>query len=75
MGNRHGRVVATHVTQPGYHAECESAVEMLASLLPSSRRRTLGADKGYDRAAFVAAVRGRLGMVMVLRFGELLRCW
>ncbi len=57
MDNRHGLVVATHVTQPGYHAECESAVEMLASLPPSSRRRTLGADKGYDRPAFVAAVR------------------
>ncbi len=58
MDNRHGLVVATHVTQPGYHAECESAVTMLGSLPPASRRRTLGADKGYDRVTFVEAVRG-----------------
>lgn len=57
MDNRHGLAVATHVTQPGYHAECEGAVAMLGSLPPSSRRRTLGADKGYDRDAFVEAVR------------------
>jgi transposase len=57
MDNRHGLVVATHVTQPGYHAECEGAITMLSSLPPTTRRRTLGADKGYDRAPFVAALR------------------
>ncbi len=57
MDNRHGLIVATQVTQPGYHAECDSAVTMLSSLPPTARRRTLGADKGYDRITFVEAVR------------------
>ena len=57
MDNRHGLAVATHVTQPGYDAECAAAVTMLGSLPPSGRRRTLGADKGYDRSPFVDAVR------------------
>lgn len=57
MDNRHGLIVATHVTQPGYHAECDAAVELLGTLPPCSGRRTLGADKGYDQAVFIAAVR------------------
>jgi len=57
MDNRHGLVVATHVNQPAYEAECEAAVEMLATLPPGERRRTLGADKGYDHDDFVRAVR------------------
>ncbi len=57
IDNRHGLVVGAHVTQPGYDAECGSALEMLASLPPSSRRRTLAADKGYDHDEFVIALR------------------
>jgi transposase len=57
LDNRAGLVVGTDVTQPAYDAECVSAVTMLGSLPPSSRRRTLGADKGYDRHGFVTAVR------------------
>ena len=57
MDNRHGLVVATHVTHPGYTAEWDAALEMLSTLEPRARRRTLGADKGYDQPAFVAAVR------------------
>jgi transposase len=57
LDNRHGFVVATHVTHPGYTAEWDAAVEMLATLEPRARRRTLGADKGYDQPDFVAAVR------------------
>jgi len=57
LDNRHGLVVATHVTQPGYTAEWDAALEMLTTLEPRARRRTLGADKGYDQPAFVAAVR------------------
>ena len=57
MDNRHGLVVATHVTHPGYTAEWDAALEMLTTLEPRARRRTLGADKGYDQPAFVAAVR------------------
>jgi hypothetical protein len=57
MDNRHGLVVATHVTQPGYTAEWDAALELLTTLEPRARRRTLGADKGYDQPDFVAAVR------------------
>jgi transposase len=55
--NRHSLVVATQVTQPGYHMESQAALEMLMMLDPSARRRTLGADKGYDRGSFVKDVR------------------
>jgi hypothetical protein len=57
MDNRHGLIVATDVRPPGYEGECEAGVEMLTTLEPRARRRTLGADKGYDRPAFVAGVR------------------
>lgn len=42
---------------PEYHAERDAALEMLTCLEPSQRRRTLGADKGYDEDDFIAAVR------------------
>lgn len=57
VDNRHSLPVAAHVTQPGYEAECDAAREMLTGLEPSARRRTLGADKGYDRGTFVRDVR------------------
>jgi transposase len=57
MDNRHGLVVGTHVTPPGYPAEGDAALELLTTLEPRARRRTLGADKGYDRPEVVAGVR------------------
>jgi transposase len=57
MDNRHGLIVATDVRSPGYHAEREAAIELLATLPPRARQRTLGADKGYDAATWIAAVR------------------
>jgi transposase len=57
VDNRHSLVVATLVTPPGYLAEGDAALEMLSTLDPSSRRRTVGADKGYDRGTFVKDVR------------------
>jgi hypothetical protein len=57
MDNRHGLVVATDVRSPGYDAERDAAVEMLTTLEPRARRRTLGADKGYDAEDFVDGVR------------------
>ena len=57
MDNRHGRIVATDVRPPAYEAERDAAVEMLTTLEPRARRRTLGADKGYDTPAFVDGVR------------------
>jgi hypothetical protein len=55
--NRHGLIVATDVRAPSYHAEREAALAMLARLKRRRRRRTLGADKGYDTPEFIAGVR------------------
>ena len=57
MDNRHGLIVATDVRSPSGTAEREAGAEMLTTLEPRVRRRTLGADKGYDTADFVADVR------------------
>ncbi len=57
MDNRHGLVVATDVRPPGYDAERDAALEMLTTLDPRARRRTVGGDKGYDEDEFVAGVR------------------
>lgn len=57
MDNRHGLIVATDVRPPAYEGERDAAVEMLTTLEPRARRRTLGADKGYDRPDFVTGVR------------------
>ena len=57
LDNRHGLIVATDVRPPGYEAERDAAVEMLTILEPRARRRTVGADKGYDTADFVAGAR------------------
>ena len=50
-------IVATDVRSPAHEAEREAAVEMLTTLEPRARRRTLGGDKGYDLPEFVTAVR------------------
>lgn len=57
MDNRHGLIVATDVRPPAYEAERDAGVEMLVTLEPRARRRTLGADKGYDMPDFVVGVR------------------
>ena len=57
MDNRHGLVVATDVRSPSGPAERDAAAEMLTTLEPRARRRTLGADKAYDTTDFVADVR------------------
>ena len=56
--NRHGLVVATEMTQATGTAEREAAKTMINAHLPGSERRiTVGADKGYDTADFVAGLR------------------
>ena len=62
MENRHGLIVGTDVRSPSGDAEREAALAMLRRLPRRRRRRTLGADKGYDSGDFVAGVRalGRL---------------
>lgn len=56
--NRNGFVVETTLTQADGTAERRAAIAMLDALDPGSQRRiTLGADKGYDTAEFVAELR------------------
>ncbi len=57
MDNRHGLVVATDVRSPAYEAERDAALALVGRLEPRARRRTVGADKGYDTDAFVSALR------------------
>ena len=54
--NRNGLVIDTRLTPATGAAEREAAVEMLRGK-PLSRRATLGADRGYDTRALVAALR------------------
>jgi transposase len=58
MENRNGLVVQAEVTQADGYAERKAALEMVHRRSPgSSRRLTLGADKAYDSADFVADLR------------------
>ena len=54
--NRNGLIVDTQLLHSTGTAECEAALAMLDRLPKGKRRRTLGADKGYDTRAFVAGV-------------------
>jgi transposase len=56
MENRNGLAVGARLTQATGWAEREAALELLAEA-PRRRRVTLGADKGYDVAAFVDELR------------------
>ncbi len=56
--NRNGFVVEATLTHADGTAERRAAIDMLDALDPGSTRRiTLGADKGYDSADFVADLR------------------
>ncbi len=57
LDNRHGLVVATTVSAPSGTAEVEQAIELCATQRPRGRRRTLGADKGYDQRSLVIGLR------------------
>ncbi|WP_027256064.1 IS5 family transposase [Leisingera aquimarina] len=58
MENRHGLVVQGDLTQADGRAERKAALDMLHRHSPGSTRQlTLGADKGYDAAEFVADLR------------------
>jgi len=59
MDNRHGLIVGTEVLRASGTAERDAALMMLDRLPQRAGRRTLGADKGYDTAAFVAGLRER----------------
>jgi IS5 family transposase len=57
MENRHGLFVDTRLTLATGTAEREAAADMIGALT-GRRRITVGADKNYDTAAFVAELRG-----------------
>ena len=57
MENRSGLIVAATLTQATGTAERTAAEEMIVRYSPGAQRITLGADKGYDAAAFVADLR------------------
>jgi transposase len=58
MENRNGLIVQAELTHADGYAERRAALDMIQRHVPGSTRRlTLGADKGYDSADFVAALR------------------
>src|SRR6266851_6630100 len=57
MENRNALIVDAELTAATGYAERDTAAEMLGRLPKTKRRRTIGADKGYDTAGFVAEVR------------------
>ncbi len=57
MENRNALIVDAELTGATGYAERDTAADMLARLPKTKRRRTVGADKGYDTAGFVAEVR------------------
>jgi transposase len=59
MENRNGLVVDVCVTEANGRSERQAALTMIDRTLPSCRRRTLGADKGYNTRDFVDALRKR----------------
>ena len=58
MENRSGLIVQADLTQADGHAERQAALDMIHAHSPGSTRKlTLGADKGYDSADFVRDLR------------------
>jgi len=59
MENRNGLVVQADLTHADGHGERKAALDMINRHAPGSTRRlTLGADKGYDSADFVKKLKG-----------------
>ena len=57
MENRHGLPVAARTTEAITDAEWKAALEMLKKTAGGKQRITVGADAGYDYAAFVQKAR------------------
>ena len=57
MENRSGLIVAVTVTKATGTAERKAAEEMIVRHSPGVRSITVGGDKGYDAASFVADMR------------------
>ena len=57
MENRHGLIVETELTHADGFGERKAALAMINRRCPGERQITVGADKGYDTADFVADLR------------------
>lgn len=57
MENRNGLPVAARVTRAEPKGEWDAALSMLQSAPRNQRRATVGADKGYDEAGLIGALR------------------
>jgi transposase len=57
MENRNGLLVDFQIVEANGTAERRTAIEMVEQTLPGTSRITLGADKAYDTAEFVATCR------------------
>ena len=57
MENRNGLLVDFQIVEANGTAERSTAIEMVEDTLPGTRRITLGADKAYDTAGFIATCR------------------
>jgi hypothetical protein len=57
MEHRNALLVDIELSEANGYAERDTALEMLARLPVTRRRRTVAGDKGYDTAGFVADVR------------------
>lgn len=57
MEHRNALIIDAELTEATGHAEREAALSMLERQDRRSKRRTLGADKAYDTAAFVEEIR------------------
>ena len=57
LEHRNALIVDAELTTADGYAERSTAVEMLARLPKTRRRRTVAGDKGYDTAGFVADAR------------------
>jgi transposase len=58
MENRNALIVDAELTTADGYAERATALDMLARLPATARRRTVAGDKGYDTRGFVAQARG-----------------
>src|SRR5271154_3621099 len=57
MENRNGLLVDFQIVEANGTAERRTAIEMVDQNLPGTSRITVGADKAYDTADFVATCR------------------
>lgn len=71
MENRHGLVIGGTATLATGTAERETALALIDGRHRSRRRITVGADKAYDVASFIAALRARSASAHVAIDGHL----